>query len=254
MGRFSQARSSAGGALDFCRPGLAADECDSLCRACSLATLRLNRLLVKDTQRQDAASRCMFRAVEPDAGLDQFSKDKAVTNIKIFATHVSGRILTMICLGLPFPMVVSAEPIAATLDKWGLIGTASKDCTKPASAANAHNSYIVRADASVYYAPNYGRGNDSLNSFELEAATIEPSGPIVLRVTRSEKTRGPAQVMGPAGRFTEDSTKPREWTLSKGSDGRFRVMSNREVGGDYSVRDGKLVINGVETPWYTTCN
>jgi len=175
-----------------------------------------------------------------------------VTHIKILATDIAARVLTTTCLGLLIPTVASAESIAATLNQWGLIGTTAKDCTKAASPSNAHNSYMVRADASVYYAPNYGRGNDSLNSYELEAATIEPSGAIVLRVTRSDKTLGTAQIMGSAGRFT-DSNKPREWTLTKGSDGRIRMMSNREVGGDYSVRDGKLVTNRAETPWYTSC-
>ena len=175
-----------------------------------------------------------------------------MTHIKILAADIAARILTLFCLGLLTPTVASAESLAATLNQWGLIGTMAKDCAKPASPSNAHNSYIVRAEASVYYAPNYGRGNDSLNSFEVEAATIEPNGAIVLRETRSEKNLGKAQVMGPAGRFT-DSNKPREWTLTKGSDGRIRMMSNREVGGDYSVRDGKLVINGAETPWYTLC-
>ena len=175
-----------------------------------------------------------------------------MTHIKILATDIAARVLTTICLGLLTPTVASAESIAATLNQWGLIGTMAKDCAKPASPSNAHDSYIVRADASVYYAPNYGRGNDSLNSFDVEAATIEPSGAIVLRVTRSDKTLGPAQIMGSAGRYTE-SNKPKEWTLTKGPDGRIRMMSNREVGGDYAVRDGKLVINGAETPWYTSC-
>jgi hypothetical protein len=176
-----------------------------------------------------------------------------VTHIKILAADIAARILTLFCLGLLTPTVASAESLAATLNQWGLIGTTAKDCAKPASPSNAYRSYIVRADGSVYNAPNYGRGNDSLNSFEVEAATIEPNGAIVLRETRSEKNLGTAQVMGPAGRFAADSSKPREMTLTKGSDGRIRLMSNREVGGEYSVRDGKLVINGAETPWYTLC-
>jgi hypothetical protein len=177
-----------------------------------------------------------------------------VTHIKILAANIAALALTTVCLGLLIPTAASAESVAAMLNQWGLIGTTAIDCAKPASGSNAHNSYIARPDASVYNARNYGSGNDPLNSFELEAANIEPSGAIVLRVTRSEKTRGIAQVMGSAGRFTEDSTKPREWTLTKGADGRIRMMSNREVGGDYSVRDGKLVTNGAETPWYTSCN
>ena len=176
-----------------------------------------------------------------------------MTHIKILATDIAARVLTTICLGLLTPTVASAESIAATLNQWGLIGTMAKDCAKPASPSNAHDSYMVRADASVYYAPNYGRGNDSLNSFEVEAATIEPSEAIVLRVTRSDKTLGTAQIMGPAGRVYTDPNKPKEWALTRGPDGRIRMMSNREVGGDYAVRDGKLVINGAETPWYTSC-
>ena len=175
-----------------------------------------------------------------------------MTHIKILATDIAVRILAMICLGLLNPTVASAEPLAATLNQWGLIGTMAKDCAKPASPSDAHNSYIVRADGSVYNAPNYGHGNDPLNSSELEAATIEPSGALVLRVTRSDKTPVTTQIMGPAGRFTA-SNKPREWILTKGSDGRIRMMSNREVDGDYSVRNGKLVHNGAETPWYTSC-
>jgi hypothetical protein len=177
-----------------------------------------------------------------------------VTQIKLLAANIPALALTAVCLGLSIPTVASAESVAATLKQWGLIGTMAIDCAKPASGSNAYNSYIARPDASVYNARNYGSGNDPLNFSELEAANIEPSGAIVLRVTSSAKSRGTTQVMGSAGRFTDDSTKPREWTLTKGSDRRIRMMSNREVGGDYSVRDGKLVTNGAETPWYTSCN
>ena len=176
-----------------------------------------------------------------------------MTHIKILAADIAARILTIFCLGLLTPTVASAESLAETLNQWGLIGTTAKDCAKPASPSNAHDSYIVRADGSVYKAPNYGRGNDSLNSYEVEAATIEPTGTLVLRVTHSNRTPRTSQIMGPTGSFTVSLDKPREWTLTKGSDGRIRVMSNREVGGDYSVRDGKLVTNGAETPWYTLC-
>jgi len=132
------------------------------------------------------------------------------------------------------------------------MGTKAKDCSKPASPSNVYYSYIGRADGSAFQSRNFGVGNDSNDSVELESVTMEPSGVVVLRAKFSSKTQGSSQIMGPAGSATF-SNKPREWGQIKGPDGRVRTIFNREVGGDYSVRDGKLVTTGAETPWFTSC-
>lgn len=175
-----------------------------------------------------------------------------MTHIKIPAANIAASILTIFCHCLLIPTVASAESVAATLTQWGLMGTEAKDCSRPASPSNTYYSYVGRADGSAYYSRDFGVGNSSNDSVELEAATIEPGGAIVLRLASSNKTQGSTQIMGPAGRFTS-SNKPREMSRIKGPDGRVRTMFNREVGGDYSVRDGKLVHTGAETPWYTSC-
>jgi len=175
-----------------------------------------------------------------------------VTRIKIPAADIAARILTIFCLCLLIPTVASAESVAATLTQWGLMGTYAKDCSKPASPSNMYSSFVGRADGSAFQSRDFGVGNSSNDSIELEAATIELGGAIVLRTASSNKAQGSTQIMGPAGRATF-SNKPREIGQIKGPDGRVRTMFNREVGGDYSVRDGKLVMTGADTPWYTSC-
>ena len=175
-----------------------------------------------------------------------------MTHNKMVAADMAACTLTISCLCLLVPTVASAESVAATLTQWGLLGPHAKDCSKPASPSNAYFSYVGRADGSAFLSRDFGVGNTSNDSVELEAAMIEPSGTIVLRLTSSNRTQGSSQIIGPAGRATF-SNKPREVSHIKGPDGRVRTMFNREVGGDYSVSDGKLVTTGAETPWYTSC-
>ena len=175
-----------------------------------------------------------------------------MTHIEIPATDIAARILIIFFLCSLMPTAASAESVTATLTQWGLMGTHAKDCSKPASPSNAYYSYVGRADGSVFYSRDFGIGNSSNDSVELEAATIEPGGAIVLRLTFSNKAQGSSQIMGSAGRATF-SNKPREMSQIKGPDGRVRTMFNREVGGDYSVRDGKIVMTGADTPWFTVC-
>jgi hypothetical protein len=46
----------------------------------------------------------------------------------------------------------------------------------------------------------------------------------------------------------------RKWRIVRGTDGRIRTMVNTRVdGSDYTVRDGRFIHNGAETPWLTRC-
>jgi hypothetical protein len=127
------------------------------------------------------------------------------------------------------PATASAESVAATLTQWGLMGTHAADCARPPSRGNAYVRYVGRADGSACQLLNVGVGS----SLELETATLEAGGVLVLRATSFQKAR--------------------EWGLTRGPDGRIRTLFSREVGGDYSVRDGKLAATGAEVPWLTAC-
>src|SRR5437879_13727664 len=86
---------------------------------CSMSNTRL------EADAQSGAP--LSRNVRPN----QLSEDKAVTHIRMLATDIAARTLTMICFALLTPAVASAESVAATLNRWGLIGTTAKNCAKP---------------------------------------------------------------------------------------------------------------------------
>ena len=125
-----------------------------------------------------------------------------------------------------------AQTVAATVSKWGLIGTWRLDCSKPASRSDGDLKYEVRGGR-VFHDREFGDGRDS-NAV----------------VSAARKADGSLQIAVHFASFSQT----RQFSLIKGSDGRIRATSNRNVDtNEYSIKDGKFTANGNPTPWQTRC-
>lgn len=125
------------------------------------------------------------------------------------------------------------ETVAETMARWGLIGTWAMDCSRPPSRSNFHLSYVARGEGRVFHERDLGGLRDSR---EIRAARLRPGGLI--------------EVVADFGKLVG----VRKWTMMKGADGRIRTLSNSRIDGtDTTVRDGRLVSSGAETPWQTRC-
>jgi hypothetical protein len=145
------------------------------------------------------------------------------------------RSLVLACLGLGFcSPLAHAQDVADVLTRWGLLGTWSVDCASPPGRSNTYTTYVARFDRSAYYTREWGEARDT-DPNDINAATILPDGMLLLR------------------EFMPAFNQTREMWLVKGADGRTRAMMNREVGGQYTVRDGRFAANGRETPWSSRC-
>jgi hypothetical protein len=125
----------------------------------------------------------------------------------------------------------SAQGVADTLERWGLLGTWAIDCTRPPSRTNVHLSYVKSGQGSVRHGRDFGKYRDSR---EVLAATDTLDGMIEV--------------------VAEFSLGARRWSFRKGPDGRIRVMSNsRADGTNVTVKDGRFVMGGKATPWLRRC-
>ncbi len=121
---------------------------------------------------------------------------------------------------------------AAALAQWGLLGTWALDCAAPASRSNGRLTYEGRAGDSAVHLRDFGDVSD----------TAEILG---------------AKILGDASLavvfdFAAFKQK-REVTFTRRADGPVRALSNRQLDGDYTIREGKFLSNGAETSWQTRC-
>ena len=76
-------------------------------------------------------------------------------------------------------------------------------------------------------------GRKDLN--KVVSAKVLPNGALELRIEFAELSQ------------------TREMALTKGTDGRIRTLSNRDIKGGYTVLDGKFIGSGGTTPWQSRC-
>jgi hypothetical protein len=127
-----------------------------------------------------------------------------------------------------------AQTVAETASKWGLVGTWRLDCSTPASRSNGDLQYVVRG-GKLFHDREFGDARDSN---------------VVVSATR--KTNGSLEIAVNFVSFSPPQT--RQFAFVKGSDGRIRAVSNRNVDtNEYSIKDGKFSANGNDTPWQTRC-
>ncbi len=127
---------------------------------------------------------------------------------------------------------VFAQTVAQTASSWGLIGTWRLDCSRSLSRDNPDLSYTVRG-GKLFHDRDFG---DAKDSSPVNTATRKADGSLELVVSFGSLSQ------------------TRQFSFIRGSDGRIRAVSNRNVDTDeYSIRDGKFTSNGKSTPWQTRC-
>jgi hypothetical protein len=125
-----------------------------------------------------------------------------------------------------------AQTVAEAASKWGLVGTWRLDCSKPVSGSDGALQYVVRG-GKLFHDREFG---DRRDSNPVTVATVKADGSIEIIIN-----------------FVSLS-QTRQFSLVKGSDGRMRAVSNRDVNTNvYSIKRGKFTGNGNITPWQTRC-
>jgi hypothetical protein len=126
-----------------------------------------------------------------------------------------------------------AEPLAATVIKWGLLGSWSIDCAlRPDRDRGAVLTYEVEQDGRVMYRRNFG---DARDENEVVAASVEQDGLLNVMV------------------FFPSLHETREFGLRLQPDGSLRAIYNRSQRGDYTIRDGRFIRTGEPTPAQHRC-
>jgi hypothetical protein len=122
--------------------------------------------------------------------------------------------------------------IADTMERWGALGTWASDCRRAPERDNSHLRFVRSGDR-VVHERLFPGGRDAQ---EVQGAAVRADG--MLDVVATFAAIG----------------QTRKWTIARGPDGRIRTLINSRVDGtDYTVRDGRFVHNGAETPWLTRC-
>jgi hypothetical protein len=131
------------------------------------------------------------------------------------------------------PVGASAETVAQTARKWGLIGFWSQDCSlQPDREKGTVFAYEVDSDDRVVHRRYFG---DTTDESEVIAAVVSRDGMLHLRV------------------FFPRLKQTREYGLAMQPDGTMRAIYNRQKR-DYTIKDGKFTANGKPTPPQHKCS
>jgi hypothetical protein len=143
------------------------------------------------------------------------------------------RLTLAIAFSLMLALSASAETVAATARKWGLIGPWSLDCSlKPDRNRGTVLAYEIAPGDRVVHRRNFG---DSTDENEVVTAEVSGEGMLNLRV------------------FFPSLKQTREYGMIKQADGTMRAIYNRNQKGEYSIRNGKFTANGNPTPSQYKC-
>jgi hypothetical protein len=146
----------------------------------------------------------------------------------------SSRRITAALLWVALTSQAHAEPLAETVEHWGLLGSWSVDCALPPDRdKGALLTYDISKDGRVMYRRNFGEARDES---EVVSATINAEGLLNLMV------------------FFPSLHQTREFGLMLAKDGSLRAIYNRSERGEYTIRDGKYVKTGAKTPVQRRCN
>lgn len=147
---------------------------------------------------------------------------------------VFGHLRIIVLCSMFFTSSAFARSNIETAAQWGLLGSWMASCRQPASRKNIRATFIARQEH-LFQDRDAGDFHDSR---PILATKILPDGSIELLIDFGSRA----------------SPATRRFAIMKGDDGRIRAMSNRdEITGEYFVRNGKLVSNGVILPWQTRC-
>lgn len=125
------------------------------------------------------------------------------------------------------------ETVVQTATRWGIVGNWQKDCSASVSENNDRQAFVVR-DGRLYLDRDTGRGQDSNR---IVSAIINTRGQLELVIDFA--TAGQRRLN----------------VHERLADGRDHIVLNRDADtGQDTVRDGRLLHNGVPTPTMTRCN
>jgi hypothetical protein len=148
-------------------------------------------------------------------------------------THRLSRWITAALLWVALTSVAGAESLAATVEQWGLLGSWAVDCAaRPDRDKGALLTYEIRKDGRVMYRRNFGEAKDEN---EVVSATVNAEGQLDVTV------------------YFPSLHQTREFALLLANDGSLRAIYNRSERGEYTIRDGKYVANGLPTPAQRRC-
>ena len=137
-------------------------------------------------------------------------------------------------LGLAAPSAAQTDgqkKVVETLEKWGLIGSWSLDCSQPPSSANGYLGYAVQ-DGVAVHTRDFG---DAQDENEVQQVTVNQDGSIEVVV------------------HFEGFDQTRKYVMVK-QEGKIRAFANSLADNSgVTIKDGKFVANGQETPWQTQC-
>lgn len=128
----------------------------------------------------------------------------------------------------------AAQMAADAAGGWGLIGTWAPSCDQPPGDRNVHVRYVARDDGRLVMERDLGDPTRN-DTTEVLAAVVAKDGTIEVVID----LRAFAMV--------------RTYALAKDGDKRVRALWNRQIGGDYTIRDGRFTSNGAEAPWQYRC-
>jgi hypothetical protein len=129
-----------------------------------------------------------------------------------------------------------AETVAATMNKWGLMGEWSVDCAAAAGDGTAAKlRYEAKADGSVVHYRNFGKDK---SSDKIKSVRITPEDWLELKIFFKEIAVG---------------EQDRTFALKRIRTGVVKAMYNYNAKGEYSVKDGKFTSNGQEAPLQNRC-
>src|SRR4051812_7923848 len=148
-------------------------------------------------------------------------------------TRYLSRWITAALLWVAFTPLARAETLAATVERWGLLGSWSVDCAlQPDRDKGAVLTYEIRPDGRLMYRRNFGEAKDES---EVVSASVNAEGLLDLVV------------------FFPSLHQTREFELLL-KDGSLRAIYNRSERGDYTIEDGKYVKTGAATPPQQRCD
>ena len=128
----------------------------------------------------------------------------------------------------------SAQTVASTLERWGLFGTWSEDCSRsPSPGQGGRLSYRPLQGGKVLHERDFGTSRDSR---EILMAAIIPGGPIEIFAS-----------FEPVGGM-------RRWVFVKGADGRIKTVENSRIDGTEATIENGRFRDGRETRWLSKCD
>jgi hypothetical protein len=127
----------------------------------------------------------------------------------------------------------AAQSVADAATRWGLIGTWSLDCSKPASSANGYLTYVVRGAGKVAHERDFGDRRDT-NDVQQAKTGVGGALDLVVHFPALNQTR--------------------KYTMMMASDRRIRALANSRIDGtEQTIKDGKFTSGGATTPWQSRC-